>query len=169
MVVSLLIMKKNQAGFTLAEVLVTVTIISTIGAIAFPIYTRNLTRANQNTAKASVASIQAVITAFIDETGSLPKSWEDLNSIAAIMKANSDGIAEIAKSAGLEEIILPGNTYKLNINPPSDTNTIYTITATPTNNADANYDIKSCIDASNGASDMTEGSKDAAAIQPNCS
>jgi prepilin-type N-terminal cleavage/methylation domain-containing protein len=160
--------KIKDGGFSLTEVVITTAIIGTLCSIAYPNYINNLRRSESLEAKARIASIQAVISSYIDETGEMPNTWEQINSITAIMASNGDGTSSQAKSNDLKEIVLPGDHYKLKINAPSGTDTVYTLTANPLD-VNSNYDIRSCLDISNGASDLTTGSSSKKAKAPACS
>jgi prepilin-type N-terminal cleavage/methylation domain-containing protein len=160
--------KSRSQGFTITELTIVVAIIGALSAMAIPSYVSQLRRTQLMEAESTVSSIQAIISAYTDETGEMPNTWEQINSITAIMASNGDGTSSQAKSNDLKEIVLPGDHYKLKINAPSGTDTVYTLTANPLD-ANSNYDIRSCLDISNGASDLTTGSSSEKAQAPACS
>jgi type IV pilus assembly protein PilA len=151
---------QQVSGFTLTEVLVTVGIIGTLSTLATPSFVNALKSNEQSSAKATVAGIQTIISSYIDETGKIPKSWKEINSISAIMTSNGDGTSRQALKTDFSQITLPGEKYKLEVKPPSGTGTIFTIIASPTNTNGQQY-IHACLDISNGASDLTTSSSSA--------
>jgi type IV pilus assembly protein PilA len=151
---------QQVSGFTLTEVLVTVGIIGTLSTLATPSFVNALKSNEQSSAKATVAGIQTIISSYIDETGKIPKSWKEINSISAIMTSNGDGTSRQALKNDFSEIKLPGDNYKLVVKPPGKTDTIFTIIASPTNTNGQQY-IHACLDISNGASDLTTSSSSA--------
>jgi type IV pilus assembly protein PilA len=159
---------QKARGFSLTELVTATAIIGILSSIAYPNYINNLRRSEALEAKATAAGIQTTISSYIDETGEMPSTWKQINSITAVMASNGDGTSSQAKTNDLKEITLPGDKYKLKVNAPSGSNTIYTITATPIN-TNSTYDIRSCFNASNGASDLTTGSSSEKAKAPTCS
>lgn len=158
---SLRIRANRNRGFTLIEVLVSVTIVGLITSIAVPNYISQLCKTEAMEAKSTIASLQAIISAYIDETGVFPTSWDDLASISAIM--TKYGIASGALTVPIE---LPSGFYKVSVNGP--TNTTYGITARRIEGC-AFRDINACLNPSNGASDMDIGDGSTGAKTVNCS
>ena len=70
--------KIKDGGFSLTEVVITTAIIGTLCSIAYPNYINNLRRSESLEAKASIASIQAVISSYIDETGEIVHRVEEV-------------------------------------------------------------------------------------------
>ena len=103
--------RKNQfpTGFTLTEMLIAVGIIGMLSAIALPNYTNQVCRSESSEAISSVGSLQTIIAAYIDETGVYPTSWDDLNSIAAIMSKDGQMSGKFT-----EKWILPNENYEIN-------------------------------------------------------
>ena len=78
--------KINQKnGFSLTEAVITTAIIGTFSTIAFPNFIEGKDRAQCSEAQAILMSIPPIISAYIDATGEIPNTWEDLSSIAAVM------------------------------------------------------------------------------------
>ena len=146
-------------GLSLPEVLITTSIIGTVGSIAFPKYIDQINQGSNQEVKAIVATVPSIVSAYIDATGELPTEWDDLSSIAAVMTNNGPATGQLSSP-----IILQKSNYELSIEGP--TNSIYSLTATPQTlrNTDepgeANenrFGIYSCFNVSNGASDLKSG------------
>ena len=157
-----MIPSKNNSknGFSLTEVLITVTIIGTLSAIAIPNYVSQLCRSESSEAESSIGSIQSIIAAFVDETSELPTTWNELTSIAAIMTNNGQ-----AKGNLSTKITLPNEKYSIFVTGPTDSS--YNISASRTDGC-PNRDIISCLDLSNGASDLERGDGTTNAATPIC-
>ena len=150
--------KANADGFTLTELIASVSIVGILGSIALPSYLSQVDRSRQNEAASTISQIQATIASYADEFGVLPASWSDLNATSAVM--TDDGPAT---ATNFQAITLAGGYYDVVI---SNTSNLYTITAireeTP------NLNIVACVNLTNGASGINQGTKDAAASAPNC-
>lgn len=136
-------------GFSLPELVVAVTIIGVISSIAIPNYVGQLCRSESTEAESTIGSIQAIISAFHDETGATPSTWDDLSSISAVMTNNGP-----ASGALSSPITLPGNRYQLSIDGPTDST--YEILAERPEGCE-NRDIRACLNISTGASDQRRG------------
>jgi type IV pilus assembly protein PilA len=158
----------HKSGFSLTEALITSSIVGTLTAIALPNFMGALDATKQREAQATVAQVQTIIMAYIDETNKMPKSWNSINSIAAIMQAKGDGTVSQSESNDFETIILPGQNYSLSVDAPSPGKTVYEISANPIT-SNSNYDIRACLDVSNGANDLRTGSSSSPAESPQCS
>lgn len=155
------ISSRRSFGFSLPELIVSVSIIGTLSAIAIPSYVGQLCRSESSEAESTIGTIQAVISAYIDETGAFPKTWDDISSITAIM--TNSGIATGALS---NPITLPNQNYKLTVNGP--TNSLYEMIAERTKGCEKR-NIRACLDVSSGASDQKRGDGNADAKTPICS
>lgn len=147
-------------GFTLSEALVTITIVGILSSIALPNYLNQVNRSRQNEATSTIAQIQTTIAAYADEFGVLPTSWADLNDTSAVM--TDDGPA--TKDNFEEAITLAGGYYDVKID--NDNDNLFTITAT--RDDEPNLNIIACMNLTNGASGINQGTKAAAASAPNC-
>jgi type IV pilus assembly protein PilA len=145
-------------GFTLIEVLTTVSIATILASIALPNYVNQVYRSRQNEASSTIAQIQTTIASYADEFGVLPTSWAELNETSAVM--TDDGPAT---SKNFQAITLAGGYYNVVI---SNTDNLFTITATRED--EPNLNIIACVNLTNGASGFNQGTKTAAASTPNC-
>lgn len=141
--------KKENHGFTLPEMMITVVIIGVLSSIAIPSYMNQTCKSKSAEAIASIGSLQTIIAAYIDETGVYPTSWDDLNSITAIMSNDGQMTGEFTK-----KWVLPNDNYEITVSGP--TTSIYNITADPRDGCD-NRSIKACLNTSTGASALRKG------------
>ena len=141
--------KKSKQGFTLVEIIVTTAIIGTLSAIAIPSYFSQMCKAETSEAQATIESIKAIMAAYVDETGNLPTTWDDLGSITAIMTANGLATGDLETP-----ITTPNKTYQISINGPNFS--IYNMHGEPANGCD-NFKIMACFNLSTGASDLRRG------------
>jgi prepilin-type N-terminal cleavage/methylation domain-containing protein len=148
-------------GFSLPEVLTVVSIIGILAGAAIPNYLGQLCRSESSEAESTIGAVQAIVAAYIDETGVYPNTWDDLSSITAIM--SNRGIAQGALS---NPITLPNENYKLTVNGP--TNTLYEMLAERAEGCE-NRNIRACLDVGTGASDLTRGDGNTDAQAPICS
>ena len=149
---------KRQTGFSLPELVIVISIMSILSAVAMPNYVGQLCRSKSSEAISSIGSLQAIIAAYIDETGVYPTSWDDLNSITAIMSKDGQMSGGFTKNW-----VLPNDNYEITISGP--TTSIYIITAV-TRDGCENRSIKACLNTSTGASELKkgDGTTDAATV-----
>ncbi len=140
---------RSEEGFSLTELIMALSIVGILSAIAIPNYQNQLCRSKTTEAISSTSSLQAIISAYIDETGVYPTSWDNLNSISAIMSNEGEMSGEFS-----EKWVLPSKHYEITVNGPSGST--YNITGV-TNNGCPNRSIKACLNASTGASKINEG------------
>ena len=148
----------SSKGFTLTELLTTILIVSILSSIALPNYVNQVNRARQNEAASTIAQIQTTIASYADEFGELPRSWTELNNTSAVM--TDDGPAS---QDNFQAITLAGGYYNVRIDPVGN---LFTITATSDDNP--NLNIIACVNLTNGASGINQGTKAAEASAPNC-
>ena len=67
-----------RAGFTLAEILIAITIVAIMGAIAVPSYLAYSKKANTTAAKATLNNLAMGIEEFQADTGRYPETLQDL-------------------------------------------------------------------------------------------
>ena len=148
----------GPTGFTLSEVMVATVIVGILSSVALPNYLNQVNRSRQNEAASTIAQIQTTIASYADEFGVLPSRWIELNDISAVM--TDDGPAS---QDNFQAITLAGGYYNVRIDPVGN---LFTITATSDDNP--NLNIIACVNLTNGASGINQGTKAAEASAPNC-
>merc|ERR1712194_699388 len=93
-------------GFSITELIVTSAIAGVLASVAIPLYNNANQNAILSEVKATVVSIPPIISAFIDETGEKPTTWDDLSSIAVVMTRSGPATGELTK-----QITLPNSGY----------------------------------------------------------
>ncbi|WP_114994003.1 type IV pilin protein [Synechococcus sp. UW179A] len=161
---------KNLNGFSMVELLATVSIIGILGAVALPQYFSQVQKTRQNETAASLSQLQVTIAAFVDEMGLLPESWADLNKITPLMTPSgpasqedfewitlaSASCGKKAKSESNDET----NCYEANI---KENDQLYTLEARSKNPDAGTYNVVACLDLRNGSSDLRKGTHNAVA------
>jgi prepilin-type N-terminal cleavage/methylation domain-containing protein len=151
-------------GFSLTEVVITTAIVGTLSTIAYPTYIDSSNKAALANVQAKLVSIPPIISAFIDETGEAPTTWQDLSSIAVVMTENGPATGNLDTT-----ISIPKSNYGIEVRGPTES--IYTLTATPliekakesdelasdTSSSEDIIAVKSCFNIKNGASDLRSG------------
>lgn len=150
--------RTNKTGFTLTELMVTTTIVGILSSIALPSYLNQVNRTRQREAASTISQIQTTIASYADEFGVLPESWAELNETSAVMTDNGP-----ATSKNFQAITLAGGYYDVAIN---NTDNLFTITAI--RDDEPNLNIVACVNLTNGASGINQGTKAASASAPNC-
>ena len=153
-------LKSSEDGFTLSEIMVTIVIVGILSSVALPNYVNQVNRSRQNEAASTISQIQTTIASYADEFGVLPESWAELNNTSAVM--TDDGPA--TKDNFEEVITLAGGYYDVKID--NDNDNLFTITAT--RDEAPNFNIVACVNLTNGASGINQGTKATAASAPNC-
>jgi Tfp pilus assembly protein PilE len=167
--------RSDLNGFSLAEATITTAIIGTLSSIAYPVYLNATNVSTQRMAQAEIVAIPPIISAYTNETGILPTTWDDLASISVIATNSGPATGDINTP-----IILATSKYELTIEGPTES--IYTLTATPlikgteddeiAVNPDTEieniFGIQSCFNISNGASDIKRGKLSEIADTLNC-
>ena len=152
------LLHRDWSGFTLSEVMITTAILGILSGIALPNYLNQVNRSRQNEAASTISQIQTTIASYADEFGVLPTSWAELNETSAVMTENGP-----ATSNNFQAITLAGGHYDVAI---SNNNNLFTITAT--RDDEPNLNIIACVNLTNGASSINQGTQAAAASAPNC-
>jgi type IV pilus assembly protein PilA len=148
----------TETGFTLSEVMVTIVIVGILSSIALPSYVNQVNRSRQNEAASTISQIQTTIASYADEFGVLPTSWSELNDTSAVMTD-----AGPATKDNFQAITLAGGYYNVAI---SNTDNLFTITATRED--EPNLNVIACVNLTNGASGINQGTQNATALAPNC-
>ena len=145
-------------GFTLTELLIAVAITGILSTVTLPIYFDQITKTKQSEAAGILINLQTSIASYVDEYSAHPTRWGDLAKIAVVMTNN--GPIQDSDTAGLSTTkAMQNEAYEMSIAIDSSNNDHYILTATPTNSS--GYNVKACIDVSNGASDLKVGKRDA--------
>ena len=161
---------KNLNGFSLVEMLITVSIIGILTAIALPQYFSQVQKTRQNETAASLSQLQVTIAAFVDEMGLLPESWADLNKITPLMTISGPAVQEdfewitlasatcgkTATSEANGEL----NCYEAYV---KENDQVYTLEARSKNPKASTYNVVACLDLRNGSSDLRKGTHNAVA------
>ena len=77
--------RTTNQGFSLTEVLVTVSIVGILSSIALPNYMNQMRRTRQREAEAIVSQVMVQTVSHSDEYGMQAEGWDNLDDIAAIM------------------------------------------------------------------------------------
>jgi len=138
--------------------MITIVIVGILSSVALPNYLNQVNRTRQKEAASTISQIQTTIASYADEFGMLPSSWAELNETGAVM--TDDGPAT---KDNFQAITLAGGYYDVAIN---NTDNLFTITAT--RDETPNLNIAACVNLTNGASGINQGTKAEAASAPNC-
>ena len=149
-------------GFTITELMVTCAILGTLSAIAIPNFFSQLCRSRASEAEATISSLMAIIASYSDETGTSATSWENLNSIGAVMTATGTAKGDFSNS-----ITLPSKNYIVTVTEPQQGSSLYSLKALPKKDCE-NWEIKACLNLSTGASDIQKGDGKSPAKTPVC-
>ena len=69
---------RNKRGFTLIEILIVMTIVSVLVAIAVPLYQRSIIRAKESVLKNNLFTLRTVIDEYTYDKKKAPQSLDDL-------------------------------------------------------------------------------------------
>jgi len=158
--------KENERnnGYTLTEVIVTVSLIGTLSTIALPNYTRSVCKSNQTEAISEITMLQTAAMSYTDEYGATPTSWEQINSIMPVQTLTGSGTKTTASGQLSTSHTLRSNRYTLSA---SSSGPVTTFRVEPTQGC-INYDAEACVNTQNGLSDITKGETSSAAIATTC-
>ena len=146
----------NQ-GFSLSEVLVTVSIIGILSSISFPSYMSQMRRTQQRETETIVSQVMFQTASHFDEYGLRAEGWDDLDDVATVMTDTGT-----ASGATFASITLPGANYTLEANRNVND---YIFTAIPTDTNANGFNVLGCINVSTGASNIQAGDGTNAAVE----
>lgn len=78
----------ENTGFSLSELMITISIIGILSIVALPNYTRSICKTKQSEVIGEASMIQTAIMTYMDERGALPATWDDINEIRPIATTN---------------------------------------------------------------------------------
>ena len=142
-------------GFTLTELLMSVTILGILASITTPSLLSSLQRGKQSEAETLISQLITQTSAFNDEFGKAPESLSDLDEIATI--PTEDGTAN---SANFSAFTTPSGNYSIST---TKANNNYTFVATAKDPNASRYNVIGCSNVATGASQIISGSSQAAA------
>ena len=87
------IRKRTSSGFTLSEVLTTVSIIGVLSSIAAPTFQAQYSSSCQSQPENIINALMATTQAYNDEFGTPATSWSDLDQIGTIMTKNGPAVS----------------------------------------------------------------------------
>ena len=157
-----MILHDNQSkasGFSLTELLATVSILGILSSVATPALLRQLDKGRQGEAETLISQLTTQVSAFNDEYGKAPESWGDLDEIATIPAENG-----AANNADFSAFTTPSGNYSITT---SKSNNKYTFIATPKDPNASKYNVVGCSNVATGASQIISGNSQAAASTGN--
>jgi prepilin-type N-terminal cleavage/methylation domain-containing protein len=146
-------------AFSLTEVLVTVTIIGILSAVAVPNYINSLNKGRQSDAATQVSQIQAGIQAYADEFLIGPSGWSELARVTPVITPTG-----VASGSSFTNINSAGGDYTISVTAASTT---YQILASASK-AGANWNIAACVNTASGASLLKRGNGIEPPLTPAC-
>lgn len=145
-------------GFSLSEVLITVSIVGVLGSIAVPTFHKQYASTCQSQPENIINTLMATTQAYNDEFGMPATSWKDLDKVGTLMTENGPAIGSSFEAVPLTackywlEVEHTGNNYLFSairseakpIEPyPSD-----------------NLNVKGCLNVATGSSKIARGDGD---------
>ncbi len=156
---------EKEEGFTLSELLISITLIGILSSISLPNYTRSVCRSSQAEAVSELSMLQTTAMSFTDEFGTAPTKWEQMNAIAPVQILDSNG--KKGRASGKIDSTpqtLRSNKYELS---GSSTNGSLTFNTEPTKGCPT-YNAEACINTKTGESDLEKGDQSAKATTTTC-
>ena len=81
---------RNQAGFTLVELMIVIVIVGILAAVAVPIYQSNITKAKMSECDAALGTIRTALRVSYAENGTYPEYTGDVTTATGIDVATMD-------------------------------------------------------------------------------
>ena len=157
----ILITKKQCYGFTIVELVVVIAILGTLSAIAIPSYLGQLLVTRQKECSAVMSQLLTSTMAFNDEYSQEPKSWADLNTMAAVMKESGTASGD----NNFNTINLRNGNYSMSAN---QSGSIYQFSCVARESGSSDFNVLGCLNLDNGASEIKLGKKGAPATTVDC-
>lgn len=142
--------KTTNNGFSLAEVLTTVSIVGLLSSISLPSFMGQIQRTRQRETVTTVTqAMDLVMTTYDEEDNILPNGWNDFRR---------DFMTDtgVASGATFSAITLPGANYTLSAT-GGGLEPRYVFTATPTESKASGFNVLGCINLRTGASNIQTG------------
>lgn len=157
--------KKENAGFTLTELLATVSILGILTSISIPIFGNHITKTRQSEVERLLVQLQISTMAYIDEFMIPPTHWGDLSRMSTILTESGpiEKSTRDAKGGGelTSEIITASGKYK--IKATTGSNFVFEAVSLQESHKDENlFNVIGCINTETGASDVIRGNKTSA-------
>ena len=153
--------QNNDLGLTLTELIVGVAIIGLLSSIAIPNYVSQLLTTRQKECSAVMSQLLTSTMAFNDEYGQEPKSWADLNTMAAVMKESGTASGD----NNFNTINLRNGNYSMSAN---QSGSIYQFSCVARESGSSDFNVLGCLNLDNGASEIKLGKKGAPATKVDC-
>ena len=151
----------QNKGFTLSELLITVAILGILSSVTLPSYFRQIQANCQAEAASNLNLLAGSASAYKDTYGTAPTSWEHLSNMSAVM--TTSGPADTNNGPLTTAITIPNCDYAISRSSGrSGEEFIFNAVPTPNTGKKAAFNVVSCFDLSNGATDLKRGTKDVA-------
>ncbi|WP_186500548.1 type IV pilin protein [Synechococcus sp. A15-60] len=154
----------KKSGFSLTEVLITVSIVSILSSIALPNYTRSICKSDQAEAVSELTMLQTAAMSYTDEYGTTPTTWDQIGTIMPIQTISDSGTKTTASGSLNSTHILRSEKYELS----GESNTNITTFSVKSIGGCSNYDAKACVNTQTGQSDIAKKDGNNAILTTTC-
>lgn len=160
--------KTKERGFTLSEVMITTVIVGILTSVALPNFFRQIQTTCQSEAASNLRLLSNIASSYKDIYGDAPENWYEMNKISAVMTTSGPANERRFQNdpyngkGNLENgISVPTCDYVISRS-SDETGDKFIFNAIPTPNTGdkAAFNVVSCFDLSNGATDLKRGNKD---------
>lgn len=147
--------KAASSGFSLSEVLITVSIAGILSGIAIPSYHRQYASSCQSQSENAINALMPAVQAYSDEFGTPATSWNNLDQISTLMTSNGP-----ARGDNFQPVQLSTCNYWLEV---TQTGNNYRFSATrgeeqPSGSeATDKLNVYGCLNVATGSSDIAAG------------